>query len=554
MLTWLARQGIQGRLLLIFSSLILLGALGIGAGVAAVSRLADFVERGLRQEAVERYYGELDRLLLQQELTLYRFALDGDQAYLRQYNNLKISLDHNFRLILNSDIDGASAANLRRIAADLENLHRQVDELLSQPGLDGGVQPDALDAHSQAYAGLRQRLQDASSQRRQVMLTSVDEIRGLAAQILLGGAGVLVVFVLFVVLVALVVDDLSGPLLTLTASMKAYQNGSFQPAMLQRYLNRGDELGLLADSLNQLIDTIQEQKQSQDRLLASLSRFFPGVYLDLLQKSSIEQIQLGDHISAEMAVLFSDIRSFTTISEKMTPIQNFSLVNNYLKLVSPVVEQNNGFIVKFLGDGIMAVFPYRVEDALQAAIAKLRLVAKSRKKIQPANLPALEVGIGIHTGHMMVGMIGDEHRLQGDAFSDNVNLTARIESLTRFFQVSLIISAETLSRLEAPGRYQIRPLGLVQVKGRDKPISLFEVFDADPPELRKAKQDTLAAYEAAIKAYRLGHFEAAAAAFERILQVFPQDHPSALFLDRAHYYLANGVPPNWEGVEVMESK
>lgn len=554
MLTWLMRQGIQGRLLLIFSSLILLGALGIGAGVFAVSRLGEFVEQGLQREASNRRYGDLDSLLLQQELSLYRYADSGDKSYLRQYSNLKNSLDYHFRLILSSDLDAASTSALRRIAADLENLQRQVDDLLAASGPEGEIPAAALQAHSETYANLRLRLQDAAAQERRFMLASVAEIRSLTTQILLGGAGVLVAFVVFVVLAALVVDDLSDPLLTLTASMKAYQNGSFQPAMLQRYLHRGDELGLLADSLNQLIETIQEQRHSQNRLLESLSRFFPSAYLDLLQKNSIEEIQLGDHISAEMAVLFSDIRSFTSISEKMTPSQNFSLVNNYLKLVSPVVQQNNGFIIKFLGDGVMAVFPYRVEDALQAAIAKLRLVAERGEEIRPANLPALEIGIGIHTGHMMVGMIGEEHRIQGDAFSDNVNLTARIESLTRFFQVSLIISAETLARLESPGRYQMRPLGLVQVKGRGKPISLFDVFDADPPEIRQAKKDTLVDYEAAIKAYRLGHFEESINLFKRILRVFPQDHPSTHFLERARDYLANGAPPGWEGVEVMEGK
>jgi adenylate cyclase len=144
--------------------------------------------------------------------------------------------------------------------------------------------------------------------------------------------------------------------------------------------------------------------------------------------------------------------------------------------------------------------------------------------------------------------------LQGDAFSDNVNLTARIESLTRFFQVSLIISAETLARLESPSRYAIRPLGLVQVKGRHKPISLYDVFDADPPEIRAAKQKTLPDYEAAIKAYRLGHFTEAIPLFERVLQKFPADHASTLFLERARQYHQHGAPADWEGVEVMESK
>ncbi len=558
MFNWLSSQSVQGRLLLIFSGLILVGAVGIGVIILAVSHLQTRANENEQQNTIIHQYAELESLLLQQELALYQYAQTSDGAYLRQYSNLERSIDLMLFSIIQNNPEGIHATSLRRIAADLEILHRKADDLLEISWRNNIAQDIFVEEiareHTDTSAGVRQRLQDIARLEKETIASTWDEIAWGATLIVLGGSTVLASFVGFVVLVALVVDDLTDPLLTLVASVNAYKNDSYYPDMLKKHRQREDELGLLTVSLEQLIATIQSQKEAQARLLASAMRFFPSAYLTLLQKRNIEEIQLGDHVSAEMAVLFSDIRSFTTASEKMAPAQNFQFINDYLHLVSPLVQKYNGFVVKFLGDGVMAVFPYRVDDALQAAIAKLGLVHSRRSDFLTTFNIDLDIGIGIHTGHMMVGMIGEEHRLQGDAFSDNVNLTARIESLTRFFQVSLIISAETLARLEYPGHYKTRPLGLVQVKGRARPISLFEVFDADPPEARKAKEQTLEGYEAAVKAYRLGQFDDAITLFERILSVFPDDHPSQIFLERARNYRAHGAPANWEGVEVMESK
>ena len=558
MIRWYARLSIQSRLLLIFSSLLLLGAIGLGAGVLAVTRLGEQVKQGFEQTDTIQSLAGLDRLIMEQQLAIDQFAQRGDPLYLRRYSNLELELDYQFRLALSQHLDEGGLITLQHIAADLEKLNRMVDPFLASVEDGEPLEPESISelslAYSQENARLRLRLQDISAQQQANKQATITKIRTNLTWLVYGGAIILAAFVVFVLVVMLVVNDIADPILNLAASISAYQNGCYQPTMIERYLQREDELGILSTSLDQLIQTVQQQNASQERLLASLARFFPSPYLDLLHKKSIEEIQLGDHINAEMAVLFTDIRSFTTISEKMTASQNFDLVNNYLKRVSPVVKQHNGFIVKFLGDGMMAVFPYHVDDALQAGLEKLRIVEQFRQEILQQHGPHIQIGVGIHTGHMMVGMIGEEQRLQGDAFSDNVNLTARIEGLTRFFDVSLIISGETLARLEAPDRYALRSLGLVQVKGRQKPISLYEIFDADPDEVRRMKRATLADYQAGLKAYQLGQFEQAVACFERVLDRAPQDHPPALYLERARRYQAQGAPPGWEGVEIMDSK
>ncbi|MEM7182604.1 MAG: ATP-binding protein [Spirochaetota bacterium] len=203
------------------------------------------------------------------------------------------------------------------------------------------------------------------------------------------------------------------------------------------------------------------------------SRFFPDDYLGFLKKKNIVDVNLGDHISKEMSVMFSDIRSFTNLSETMTPRENFDFVNNYLKSVSPIIRDNHGIIVKYLGDGMMALFSGSVEDAIQAGIEKLQQVERFNKD----RGKAIQIGIGLNYGHMMMGLVGEENRMQGDAFSDNVNLAARIESLTRHYGVSFIITESVYNRIPDKSKYIIRFLDNVRVKGKDNAVSIYELIE-----------------------------------------------------------------------------
>ena len=290
------------------------------------------------------------------------------------------------------------------------------------------------------------------------------------------------------------------------------------------------------------------------RINRASSRFVPSAFLDFLQKRSIVDIRLGDHISKEMTVMFSDLRSFTTLSEQMTPRQNFDFVNAYLKRVSPVVREHHGFIVKYLGDGMMAIFPECPDDALQAGIDKLRQVEEYNAYRAVIGRQPVRIGIGINTGHMMVGIVGDADRMQGDAFSDNVNLTSRIEGLTRHYDISLIITAETHRRLADPQRYAIRFVDKVQVQGKTEVLHLFEVFDADPPAQRTLKQTALADYDQAMQHYYARDFAEAQARLLSVLQRNPKDKVAWHHLVQATRLLDEGVTDNWTGVTVMTMK
>jgi len=313
-------------------------------------------------------------------------------------------------------------------------------------------------------------------------------------------------------------------------------------------------MGKLTRAFAAMVESVTKSAREQELFLQAAERFVPDQYLDFLEKPSLVDVKLGDHVSAEMAVMFSDIRGFTTMSEEMSPQENFDFVNTYLQMVSPIIQRFDGFIVKFLGDGMMAIFPYAVDDAVRAGIEKQRQVEAFNAELQRKGLPPIQVGIGIHTGHMMVGMIGEQMRMQGDAFSDNVNLTSRLEGLTKFYGISMIISEETLLRLQKPVRYQMRYLGKAQVKGREHPISLYEVYEGAPESVRARRQQTKADFERGLKSYMSGKFSEAVTSFQAVLSKDPDDKTAALYLERATAMLGQPVPDDWNGVEVMTSK
>jgi adenylate cyclase len=151
----------------------------------------------------------------------------------------------------------------------------------------------------------------------------------------------------------------------------AVKNNSFEPQILSEVAARSDTLGELAQVFSHMVQTVKAREQELEKLLEAYGRFVPDEYLEFLGKQSIVDFQLGDHVSKEMAIMFSDLRSFTTMAEQMTPQENFNFINNYLQQISPEIRKHNGFIVKYMGDGLMAVFPEGVDDAIQAGIMKL---------------------------------------------------------------------------------------------------------------------------------------------------------------------------------------
>ncbi len=261
-------------------------------------------------------------------------------------------------------------------------------------------------------------------------------------------------------------------------------------------------------------------------------RFVPRQFLQFLNKESIVDVKLGDQVQQEMSILFSDIRAFTTLSETMTPEDNFKFINTYLSYMEPVIIENHGFIDKYIGDAIMALFSGEVDQALAAGVSMLqRLGEYNQRREQQQELP-IQIGIGINSGSLMLGTVGGHHRMDGTVISDAVNLASRIEGLTKNYEVSLLISHHTYSRLQDPHRYAIRRIDQVKVKGKTELVTVYEVFEADFPESKSGKLATQALFAQALDCYENGEFSKASELFARCLSRNPLDKVADIYLQR----------------------
>ncbi len=267
-------------------------------------------------------------------------------------------------------------------------------------------------------------------------------------------------------------------------------------------------------------------------LSLAYSKFVPHEFLQILKKESILDVKLGDTVQRDMSVLFSDIRDFTRLSEAMTPEDNFKFINGYLSRMEPAILDNNGFIDKYIGDAIMALFHGSADDAVRAAISMLdRLVAYNQTRQLP-DRPPIQIGIGVNTGTLMLGTVGGQKHMDSTAISDAVNLASRVEGLTKVYGVSLLITDRTFVGLKDSSEYHIRPIDRVAVKGKTEKISVFEVFDADPPGIRAGKVATRAQFEQGLTLFQMKQFAQAKRMFADCLHRNPNDSVAKIYWQR----------------------
>ena len=205
------------------------------------------------------------------------------------------------------------------------------------------------------------------------------------------------------------------------------------------------------------------------------SRFVPREFLKFLGKESIVDVRLGDQVQREMTVLFSDIRSFTKLSETMTPKENFDFINAMLARIGPVIRKKGGFIDKYIGDAVMALFPGSPSDAVEAALEMRAMLRTYNERRRRRGYAPVETGTGIHTGMLMLGTIGESERMDSTVISDAVNLASRLEGLTKEYDCGIIISEAALLLCKERG-FAHREIDIVRVKGKAEPVRVFEVL------------------------------------------------------------------------------
>ena len=289
-----------------------------------------------------------------------------------------------------------------------------------------------------------------------------------------------------------------------------------------------------------------EEQRAQS---ASFSRFVPVQFLEALGRHTIHDVRVGDAVQRDINVLFGDLRDFTTISESLGVQGNFEWLNAYLAQVDPVIQRHAGFIDKFIGDAVMALFPGGSADAVQAAV-DLQAAVRAFNSRGAGQLP-VHLGIGIHRGPLMLGTVGSSTRMDTTVIGDTVNLAARLEGLTKLFQTSLLISEETRRTLPPDTTLSTRVIGRIRVKGKTEPTTVYEVLDAEAEAIRDAKLASLERYRAATALYFDRRFLQAASAFAGCLEHHSDDVAARRFLTQCLQHQQAPPKADWDGSESL---
>ena len=288
---------------------------------------------------------------------------------------------------------------------------------------------------------------------------------------------------------------------------------------------------------------------SQRSLTAQQSRFVPHEFLDSLGRSDIAEVALGQHVEKSMSVLFSDLRRFTTLVERLGAKAIVEILNAYFAAMEPPIVSHGGFIDSFNGDEIMALFDGPADAAVDAAVAMQRALYAFNAHGVGSDRPALSMGVGINSGEVLLGTVGGRDRIKCGVVGESVNLASRLERLTRRYGAAVIVGEATWDALEDPTAFTARRLDRVAVKGTHKPVTLYEILDAERDEVREAKLRTRAIWERALDAYLERDFELTMELCGECLAMSPRDRLPMMLANRCDRYRTHPPEGDWTGVE-----
>lgn len=333
-----------------------------------------------------------------------------------------------------------------------------------------------------------------------------------------------------------------------TLHLGNFINNYFSTKILDSLKIFADGAGIITEN-SILFNMVSEMK---DRIHSVFTKFVPQEIIDdLIDKKTVAEQLVGQ--KRRVVILFSDIRSFTKISENNSAEGVVSFLNQYFNIMVETIKQEGGTIDKFIGDAILAIFgaPKSYNDNEDRAVrAALRMV-ENLKKLDAGGLALPEggfnIGIGIHSGEAIVGNIGSNDKLDYTVIGDTVNLASRLEGLTKHYGLKLIVSEEVRNRLQSD--YFIRQVDMVKVKGKTKPTNLFGV-ERDGSGYPK---NFIGMYQKAFKLYKMGNWATAVEYFSKLAKAVPDDKVISIMLRRCREF--NEAPPeNWDGALALQFK
>ncbi len=327
-----------------------------------------------------------------------------------------------------------------------------------------------------------------------------------------------------------------------------------------------DEIGYLATWFNRMIEDLEIAsnqikeyayksvlaKNSEERVRHIFQKYVPPEIIDEVLKTKGEKLLVGKKQIA--TILFSDIRSFTSISEKLSADELVTSLNTYFNIMVSIIIEHRGIIDKFIGDAIMAIFGAPVlhdDDPLQAVLTALSMLESLKsfnRKQTLAGKPPFKIGIGLNTGEVVIGNIGSQQKLDYTCIGDMVNLASRLEGLTKLYQTPIIISEYTYN--ESKSEIMAREIDSVRVKGKAKPVKIYEPYLHVP----RSVSDGYNYFNEAINLYRAKRFEDAKRLFYRSRELLKADTPSSLYIDRCDEYIIAPPGEDWDGVYTATTK
>lgn len=300
--------------------------------------------------------------------------------------------------------------------------------------------------------------------------------------------------------------------------------------------------------------SIEDMSKYLENLNITYRKFVPEELLKHLRKDSILELKLGDQTELDMTILFCDIRGFSALSETMTSKEIFSFLNSILKIFGPIVRKNNGFIDKFIGDEIMALFEKSPCDAINTAISIHKELAQYNQWREIGGNPPITVGVGIHTGNIILGTIGENERMEGTVISDTVNSASRLEGLTKIFDAPIIISKEVADCPNVTSLFNKRHLGKINVKGKNKTLDVYEILEGYETANLILKRETSEQFEKAITLYEMKEFKKSKELFNEVLDKNPKDTAAYIYYQQCSEYQKIVNIEDWDGSIRMNSK
>jgi adenylate cyclase len=286
-----------------------------------------------------------------------------------------------------------------------------------------------------------------------------------------------------------------------------------------------------------------DKADEAQRLIKTFQKFVPKQFVDHIKSQNDSALELGKAAADEVAILFCDIRGFSGLSEQMQPHELMKFLNSYFLRMNDAIHQNNGFIDKFIGDAIMALFDHpggnnsnKALDSIRAAIDLQSALAMYNKQRSSVDYPPIEIGVGVHFGPVIIGTVGCDDRMDTTVIGDSVNISYRLESLAPRYDADIIVSSQLLDQLSIDSKAEIayRFVDFVRVKGRKEPIEVYEILNHLPKDIQLSRYKTGSMIQQGVEYRKLKDWKLAMKCFHGALMIDPEDSLVIHHMEQCH--------------------